>query len=253
MVGGSGGIGRGVALSLARMGADIYLLGGRSSERMEAVLAELRLNGVAAEGRLLNWADETEAFALLTELGEVEGAGQGESERAGLHSGFDILVIAFGPFLQKPLAETSAADWRRMAELNLALPGALASWLLPGMARQRWGRMVFFGGTGTDTIKGFATNAAYAAAKTGLGVLAKSISLSYADEGIAAFVVCPGLVDTEYLDDRRRAALSEKAPAGRLIAVDHIADTIAAFVASDPCLVSGSVISLDAGLAFARR
>jgi len=235
VVGGSGGIGRALARALAARGAELFLLGGRKADRMETVLAELRSMGVDAEGRLLDLEGEIEIAELLPE--ELP---------------FDILAIAFGPFLQKSLIETTADDWEKMLRLNLLLPGALASALLPGMVRRKWGRLVFFGGTGTDMIRGFKTNAAYAAAKTGLGVLAKSIALQHADDGIAAFVVCPGLVDTEYLDDRERALYAAKSPQGRLVGADAIGETVAELLARDPCLVSASVISMDGGLALAR-
>ena len=50
----------------------------------------------------------------------------------------DILAVAFGPFLRRCLAETGVADWERIALLDLALPGALASALLPAMAGRGW-------------------------------------------------------------------------------------------------------------------
>ena len=235
IVGGSGGIGRGLARALALRGAELFLLGGREAGRMESALAELRSLGAGAEGRRIDLDGEIEIAEFLPD-----------------DSPFDIFAMAFGPFLQKALSETTAADWERMLRLNLLLPGALASALLPSMVSKRWGRMVFFGGTATDTIRGFRTNAAYAAAKTGLGVLAKSIALQHADDGIAAFVVCPGLVDTEYLGDRERASYSAKSPEGRLVDANAIGETVAELLARDPCLVSASVISMDAGLAFAR-
>ena len=235
MVGGTGGIGHGVAAALAARGADIFLLGGRSAPRMERSLAELRASGAKAEGRLLDLETEIEAA--------VEFAREGA---------FDMLVVSFGPFLQSPLAKTSTAEWLRMASLNLVLPGALATAILPGMEQRKWGRMVFFGGTGTDTIKGYKTNAPYAAAKTGLGVLARSIALQHSGDGIAAFVVCPGLVETEYIDAETASRLSAKAPGGRLIETAALGETIAELASRDPCLVSGSIIAMDAGLDFAK-
>ena len=118
------------------------------------------------------------------------------------------------------------------------------------MIQRGWGRLVFFGGTGTDTIKGFRTNAAYAAAKTGLGVLAKSIALECAEFNIASFVLCPGLVDTEYLSPGLRAELAAKSPRGLLLSADAIGESVAFLAAGDPCLASGALVSLDGGLGF---
>lgn len=206
---------------------------------MEACLRELRSLGAKAEGRLFDFEG-------------LVGSGQDPASLLGPEPAFDILVAAFGPFLQKPLAATTGTDWLRMATLELALPGALASALLPSMAARGWGRFLFFGGTGTDSIRGYRSNAAYAAAKTGLGVLAKSLALEGADHGIGAFVLCPGLVDTEYLDEATRELLRAKAPGGRLIEAGALGETAAALLAAEPCLASGAVLSLDAGLSFAR-
>ena len=241
MVGGSGGIGRGVAGALARRGAEIFLLGGRDEAKMEEALRECSEFGGKAAGSLLDLEDD-EAF----------GSAEGLESILGPDPRFDLLVCAFGPFLQLPLAKTSPSDWRRLALLDLALPGALASFLLPGMIGRGWGRLVFFGGTGTDTIKASRTNAAYAAAKTGLGVIAKSIALQHAADGIASFVVCPGLVDTEYHDAETRAALTTKAPNGRLLDPREFGETVAALAAAEPCLVSGAVVAMDGGLELAR-
>ena len=240
VVGGSGGIGRGVARALAARGAELLLLGGRDGKKLEALLGECADMGGRASGRLLDLEDEG-----LFDLDSLE-------TMLGPHLRFDILVCAFGPFLQRPLAETSPADWRRLSLLNLALPGAFASLILPGMIEGGWGRMVFFGGTGTDTIKASKTNAAYAAAKTGLGVLSKSIALQHSGDGVASFVVCPGLVDTEYLAPEAKATLAALSPGGRLLDPLDFGETLVALAAAEPCLVSGAVLAMDAGLAFAR-
>lgn len=209
------------------------LSGGTNRERVDSLVREIRASGGEAEG-------------FLVEIDRAEDAI--EALKGDLV--FDILVCAFGPFLQKPLDAMATEDWDRIIHLNLALPGALASALLPGMIGRGWGRLVFFGGTGTDVIKPSRTNAAYAAAKTGLGVLAKSIAVEYANRNIAAFVVCPGLVDTEYLSPVTRGELSAKSPRGILLSADDIGESVAASAAADPCLASGAIIGLDGGLGF---
>jgi hypothetical protein len=67
------------------------------------------------------------------------------------------------------------------------------------------------------------TNAAYAAAKTGLSSLVKSVALGYASFGITCNAVCPGLTDTEYLSPADRKALAAKNPDGRLVEAAEVA------------------------------
>jgi 3-oxoacyl-[acyl-carrier protein] reductase len=234
VVGGSGGIGRALSLELGRRGASLIVHGGRSRERLDSCLAELRASGAEAEGFLqdLEAPDGPERLVgSLPSLGRV-----------------DILVLAFGPFVRKSLAETSLADWKRVALLDLALPGALSSSLLPAMAERGWGRILLLGGTRTDGIRPYSSNAAYAAAKTGLAVLTKSLAMEGAARGVGCVLVCPGLVDTEYLSEEDRTALRRHAPAGRLISPAELAAAAVGLIAADPCVASGSVVSLDGGL-----
>jgi 3-oxoacyl-[acyl-carrier protein] reductase len=238
VVGGSGGIGRAVALELGLRGAALLVHGGSSRQRLDAALGELGGAGIEAEGFLLDLDGPardgpTRFVEILPSLGRI-----------------DILVVAYGPFARRSLAQTSALEWERLALLDLALPGALASALLPSMAERAWGRILLFGGARTDGIRAYATNAAYAAAKTGLAVVAKSIAAEGADRGVGCVLVCPGLVDTEYLSDAERSALRARAPGGRLCRPSEIAATAVGLIAAEPCVASGAIVSLDAGLFF---
>jgi NAD(P)-dependent dehydrogenase (short-subunit alcohol dehydrogenase family) len=235
VMGGSGGIGRAVCLALARRGASLLVHGGSSRDRLDATLDELRASGGPAAG-------ESEGFLLRIErpsdlLDRLEGLGR-----------IDILALAFGPFLRSSLAETSASAWERLALLDLALPGALCSALLPRMAGRGWGRILLFGGSRTDSIRAYSSNAAYAAAKTGLAVLAKSLAAEGAASGVACLLACPGLVDTEYLDEAGRAGLRARAPGGSLLAPEAVAEAAVGLLAAEPCAASGAVLSLDGGL-----
>jgi len=234
VVGGSGGIGRALSVELGAKGASLIVHGGSSRERLDDCLGWLRGTGASAEGFLMDLEAPgglERIVAALPSLGRI-----------------DILVVAFGPFLRKSLAETSVADWERMALLDLALPGALASALLPAMAERGWGRILLIGGTRTDGIRAYSTNAAYAAAKTGLAVLAKSLAVEGADGGVGCVLVCPGFVDTEYLGELERNALKKRAPMGRLLAPGEVATAAIGLISSDPCVASGSVVTLDGGL-----
>ena len=233
-MGGSGGIGRAVCRALARGGAELVIHGGISAGRLDAALAEARLLGSPeATGFLLPIERPSELLDRLASLGRI-----------------DILAVAFGPFVRASLAATSSEDWERLALLDLALPGALCSGLYPAMAERGWGRILLFGGTRTDAIRSYSSNAAYAAAKTGLAVLTKSLAAEGADSNVACLLACPGLVDTEYLDEAGRAQLRQKAPGGRLLGPDEIAQTAIGLLAADPCPASGAILSLDGGLSW---
>ena len=237
VIGGTGGIGRALSLELGAGGAHVIAHGGSSRERLDSTLAALERSGSSAEGFLLELEGGPGSVALLI-------------DRLPSLGSIDILALSFGPFLRKSLARTSAAEWERLALLDLALPGALSSALLPGMLDRGWGRILLLGGSRTDGIRAYSSNAAYAAAKTGLAVLAKSLAAEGAGRNVACVLVCPGLVDTEYLDEAERAGLRRRAPGGRLAMPEELARAAIGLLAADPCLASGAVVSLDGGLAF---
>jgi len=230
VMGGSGGIGAAAALCLSARGAEVTIQG-RNPEKLAAALAILRGGGKKAQGFALTIGSASEFIAAISDMGH-----------------FDIIVAAFGPFIQKSLGAHTAEDWELMTSLNLALPGALASHFFPPMQERGFGRMLFFGGTRTDTARAVRSNVAYAAAKTGLNVLVKSLAAEGASSNVAALAVCPGFVGTEYLSAAAAQALAERSPGGRLSAPMDIAAAAVALLDMDPCIASGSVIALDGGL-----
>ncbi len=237
VIGGSGGIGGAVSLELGSRGAYVIVHGGSSRQRLDSTLGGLAGRGIGAEGFLLRLEPVPGSVARLVEALPSLGV-------------VDILVVAFGPFVRKTLAATNAADWESLALLDLALPGALASALLPAMSARGWGRILLFGGSRTDGIRAYSSNAAYAAAKTGLAVLAKSLAAEGAGRGVGCVLACPGLVDTEYLADSERESLRSLAPGGRLAGPGELAAAAVGLLAADPCIASGAVISFDGGLSF---
>ena len=231
ILGGSGGIGRQVTLQLAEAGAHVTVHGGHDREKLESLLDKVGKLGLPAEGFLQS---VRHADALLDSVAR--------------RMPFDIAVVAFGPFLQKPLSETTTTEWSRIVELNLALPGAVVSLLAPDMAKRRWGRIVLFGGTQTDQIRGFRSVAAYSAAKTGIGSLVKSAAKEFGGRGVAVNGVSPGYVETEYLSGSMIRTLAERSPDNTLIPPSSLAKFILNLVVQRSTIVNGAMISMDKGL-----
>jgi NAD(P)-dependent dehydrogenase (short-subunit alcohol dehydrogenase family) len=148
--------------------------------------------------------------------------------------------------MRKPLSETSAADWQRIIGINLTLPGILVSSYIGGMPARGWGRILLFGGTNTGSIRGFTTTAPYVAAKTALGTLAKSVAKNASAYGVTCNVICPGLTDTEYMDDEAKRYNAENAPGGNVLSPAEIA-AFAASVMQNPAL-NGGIFPIDHGI-----
>jgi len=233
IVGGSGGIGARLALALAREGASL-VLHGRDRTRLEALAALCR--------------EANSRGPVPGIVSQDLSSGEAGEELVAEARSCDALVLAFGPFLRKPLAAVTQAEWRSLALTDLALPGFLASTAAAAMAGRGFGRILFFGGTRTETVRGFRTNAAYAACKTGLSSLTRSVAAEYARDGIASLLACPGYVDTEYLSPAFRADYAPKAPRGRLTPAPALGAWLARLLADEPPLWNGAVLTLDEGL-----
>ncbi len=230
VIGATGGIGAAVAESLAAAGAALTIHG-RDEGRLAAKASEL-----AAYGN-----------AVGTIRADLSG-GEAPPDLLRAAGSCDLLVVSYGPFVYKPLAETSQADWSLAALGCLALPGTIATEAAVGMAGRGFGRILLFGGTRTDAVRGFKANAAYAAAKTGLGVVAKSIAVEFGPRGVSCAVVCPGFVDTEYLDGAMRSRLESASPRGGLIPTAELAALVAYLLGGGMDLANGSVVVADRGL-----
>ena len=233
ILGGSGGIGRAVANAVASRDCHL-IVHGRDQAKLDAVCDQLRQQdgSRATLTSLCLDLDDTSLLPLL--LPQVEAC--------------DCLAICRGSFVHKRLAQTSPADWQSTVYSNLTLPGILAAAAAAAMAGRGFGRILLFGGTRTDAIRGYRHNAAYAAAKTGLAVVVKSIAAEYASHGVSACLICPGFVDTEYLPADLRQRLIALSPRQRLIPPPRIARLALTLLDGLMDTANGAVINADEGL-----
>lgn len=250
VIGGTGGVGKEIALLLAEAGARITLHGGSSQERLAVTMEAIYERGGEADGFLCR-IDNVEAVdRVFSEYSAcaARAAYLSRNERFinGAYHSPDILVYAYGPFKRAALNETSAADWQFLTQQNLTLPGVAVSRVLPSMLERKWGRILLFGGTNTDVIRGFVTTAAYSAAKTGLGVLAKSVAKAAGGAGVTCNVICPGLTDTEYADEAARAYNQGKSPSGKALSPKMVALTAMYVLANRS--INGAIIPVDEGV-----
>lgn len=144
-----------------------------------------------------------------------------------------------------------ATDEALLDTLDVNLLGAarVARRALKGMIRARWGRLVFV--SSVVGLAGSAGQSGYAASKSGLVGLARSLAREVGSRGITSNVVAPGFVDTDMtagLGDARREAIVGSVPLGRTGTAAEIA-AVVAFLASEPAgYVTGAVVPVDGGL-----
>ena len=223
IIGGTSGIGHELAQALLQASVSVVAQGKTHSERFQHFCRQKNAAGFICDLRDPAYLEELCRYAAVA----------------------DILCVAYGPFLQKPLDVTSADEWHNIVYANLTLPGILVSSALAEMKKRKWGRILLFGGTETQILRGFKTNAVYGAAKMGIMSLVRSISMNYASYGITANAICPGFTDTDLLTEEDRKNLSQKNPDGALIAATAITEA-ALFLLSNNAY-NGVIIPVDKG------
>ena len=182
----------------------------------------------------------------VTDPGQVEAAfAQVESSLGNV----EVLVANAGITRDTLLMRMSDDDWDQVIATNLTGAFRVARRAARAMIRGRFGRIVFI--SSVVGLMGSAGQVNYAASKSGLVGMARSLARELGSRGVTVNVVAPGFIETDMtaeLGEDLVKKYSEQIPLGRLGSVDDIASTVE-FLASDAAsYISGAVIPVDGGL-----
>ena len=238
VVTGSGrGLGKAIALKLARMGANIVLNDIASSDAIDATLAEFTSMGYPAavsKGDVRNLDD---VKALCKTAVDTFGS-------------LDILVNNAGITRDKPIAMMSEDDWDAVLDINLKGAFICTKIASKQMIRQRGGKIINV--ASVAGVMGNPGQANYSASKAGLIGLTKSTAKELASRGVTSNAVAPGIIVshmTDTLPDKVKENYLQNIPLGRFGTPEDVANVIG-FLASDMSgYVTGQVIHIDGGLA----
>jgi len=217
VTGGASGIGRAVALTLAREGAAIAV--GDIAEAAAAVVAgEVAQTGGRGLAVTLNVAHEASCAAAIEQVTRTLGP-------------VDILVNNAGICPFHTLAEITGDEWDRVLQVNLKGAFILSQALLPAMMARGWGRIVNVSSM-AGKVGGLAVGAHYSASKAGLMGLTKSLARTGAARGVTANAVAPAFIRTSLFAEQELAQRATQIPVGRPGEPDEVADAVA-FLASE--------------------
>jgi len=161
----------------------------------------------------------------------------------------DHLVNNAGSLDERLVAEITPDGWERSLRANLSTAFHMTQAVLEPMRRQRFGRIVNV--SSVTAVMGSAFQLHYAAAKSGLIGLTRSLARATARRGITVNCVLPGGFETEMLDQMSltdRAQVENLIPVGRFGHPDELAHVVAALLHDDASYVTGAVIPIDGGL-----
>ncbi len=229
LVTGSGkGIGRGIALALARAGYDVAIHYRASRDEAEAVRLEAESFGVRAVTLKADVTKPDEAAALV----------QGAQDAFGR---LDALVNNVGNYVRKPLLDLEIEEWHDMLDSNLNATFYTCRTAIPIMRRAEHGRIVNIGYAGARNLLARPGIVPYAIAKTGVDLLTKAIAKSEIAHGITANVVAPGVIENSV------AKPITEIPAGRLGRIEELTGAVLYFVSDDAEYVTGQTLEIAGG------
>lgn len=230
------GLGRAIALGLARAGADVALLA-RTRADLEAAAGEVQALGRRALA----------APADATRSDQVDAAVAQAIARFGQ---IDVLVHAAGGSLRKPSVDITDEEWDRVIEANLSSTFKVCRAVGRHMLERGRGSIINI--ASTAGVRGRAGNAPYSAAKAGVINLSRALAMEWAGRNVRVNVLAPGrfltpLTQAEMEVPEKYAAFVRQVPLGRIGRPEELQD-IAVWLASDASsYVTGSTITLDGG------
>ena len=245
VTGGGQGIGRAIAVTLARTGIDVAVLS-RSRAPLDRVAAEITATGrrgLAVACDVTSGADVDAAFARVRDtLGPI-----------------DILVNNAGTAESAPLSKLDEDLWDRTIAVNLKGTYLCTRAAIGGMIARGAGRIISVASVAGRV--GFAYTSAYCAAKHGVLGFTRAVALEVARKGITVNAICPGWVNTDMttatiariagttgrsLEEARRV-LEEMSPQHRLIQPDEVAAVAVFLVGEAAAGITGQAIDVDGG------
>jgi len=235
VTGASQGIGQACALKLAEAGASVALAA-RNREKLSEVAAQILAAGGKAAVYPLDVGDEeqikTVVKAAIGELGKI-----------------DILVNNAGITRDQLVMRMKRADWDSVINTNLTSAYLCIQQVIPGMLKQRWGRIINV--TSVFGQMGQAGQANYAASKAGLIGLTMAIAREVGSRNITCNAVAPGFIATamtDVLPEEIKQSGLKAIPLGRIGTTDDVAAAVRFLASEEASYITGHVLNVNGGM-----
>jgi 3-oxoacyl-[acyl-carrier protein] reductase len=234
VTGASRGIGRAIALRLAREGYDLVVHCRSRRTEAEAVAAEIRALGREARVLCFDVADRAACAAALLADVEAHGAYYGVVSNAGIAR-------------DNAFPAMTGEEWDSVIHTNLdSFYNVLQPLIMPMIGRRKPGRIVTL--SSVSGIGGNRGQANYSAAKAGIIGASKALALELAKRAITVNCVAPGLIDTEMVNAEIVDEAVKMIPMRRVGQPEEVAATVAFLMSKEAGYITRQVISVNGGL-----
>jgi len=234
VTGSSRGIGRAIALRLARDGHDIVLHCHRRRDAAEAVAADVQALGRSARILQFDIAERTQTADIL--LDDI-----------ARHEAYYGVVCNAGITRDNAFPSISAEDWDSVLKTNLdGFYNVLHPLVMPMIQRRKPGRIVTL--ASVSGLVGNRGQVNYSAAKAGIIGATKALALELAKRNITVNCVAPGLIDTEMTQDLPMEEVLKLIPARRTGKPEEVAAAVSFLMQEDAAYITRQVISVNGGL-----
>ena len=230
------GIGRQIALTLAKNGAAVIVNYNGSKESAEAVAAEITAAGGTAEAIQCNVADFAASEVFVKQVLEK-------------YQKVDILVNNAGVTRDNLIMRMTEEDYDMVLDTNLKGAFHMIKHLSRSFIKQRSGKIINI--SSVSGVLGNAGQSNYSASKAGLIGLTKSIAREFASRGINVNAVAPGFIDTDMtknMTEDAKRALNGMIPMGKIGNASDVADLVLFLAGEHSNYITGQVICVDGGM-----
>jgi 3-oxoacyl-[acyl-carrier protein] reductase len=239
ITGGTAGIGRGIALAMAREGAHVVIFG-TNQERASLVVAEMQ-ELTAGSGQLF--------FCHIVDVSDKAAVDKSIQDVLTQLGGVDILVNNAGITKDGLLMKMSEEDWDQVLATNLKSVYNTCQSLVRSMLKARSGKIINI--SSVVGLTGNAGQANYAASKAGMIGFTKALAQEVASRGVCVNCIAPGFIQTKMTDvltEAQKEGILRDIPMGKMGVPDDIANAVVFLASPLSDYITGQVLAVDGGM-----